>query len=289
MADIIQFRRDTVERWSEFNPILAEGEIGFILGDSNYYKIGDGVRSWNDLPLKGFNGNIEEEFGERDDSVISQKGITNLFKYIVSNNSHIDISSGWNVLDNFGENYEKALQSCGMYVLINNHLPVGYMFMISDTSKCIIQWIFGDVSIEDGQIINSSKDANILFRSIYWDENMSDENRGIITEWKFLHNNFIFNNENEINAKDELKLSPSVKVFKNSLQQVDLQIQNVEKGLSADYTKKIDAVNLNNEKLNAKYEQLEKDCDNFVSIKELKSLVNTTNDFSDDFSDDFSN
>lgn len=52
MADLIQLRRDTEERWRTINPILAEGEVGLVL-DNVGFKIGDGVNSWNDLPLLG--------------------------------------------------------------------------------------------------------------------------------------------------------------------------------------------------------------------------------------------
>ena len=52
MADLIQLRRDTEERWRTINPILAEGEVGLIL-DNVGFKIGDGVNNWNDLPLLG--------------------------------------------------------------------------------------------------------------------------------------------------------------------------------------------------------------------------------------------
>jgi Tfp pilus assembly protein PilZ len=46
MADRIQFRRDTAARWSQYNPILLEGEIGVVTDNPNQYKIGDGVHAW---------------------------------------------------------------------------------------------------------------------------------------------------------------------------------------------------------------------------------------------------
>lgn len=51
--DLIQNRRDTNENWEEQNPVLAEGEIGFVV-DQNYYKIGDGVSSWKNLQRIGY-------------------------------------------------------------------------------------------------------------------------------------------------------------------------------------------------------------------------------------------
>ena len=51
--DLIKNRRDTNENWEEQNPVLAEGEIGFVI-DQNYYKIGDGVSSWKNLQRIGY-------------------------------------------------------------------------------------------------------------------------------------------------------------------------------------------------------------------------------------------
>lgn len=45
----IQIRRDSMSTWSAVNPILAEGELGLELG-SGFIKIGDGIRTWNQLP-----------------------------------------------------------------------------------------------------------------------------------------------------------------------------------------------------------------------------------------------
>ena len=92
MADLIQFRRDTAERWAAANPVLAEGEIGLVLGSSNQYKMGDGVTPWNSLPIKGFNGNILDELGSNYDAVISQAGLTRILKNIVNNGSNVKLS-----------------------------------------------------------------------------------------------------------------------------------------------------------------------------------------------------
>ncbi len=44
-----KLKRGTADRWVELNPILAEGEPGFVY-DQNRLKIGDGKTAWNDLP-----------------------------------------------------------------------------------------------------------------------------------------------------------------------------------------------------------------------------------------------
>lgn len=56
MADRIQFRGDTTANWKSVNPVLLKNEIGFITDSVNQFKIGDGVRTFNQLPLYGFDG-----------------------------------------------------------------------------------------------------------------------------------------------------------------------------------------------------------------------------------------
>lgn len=74
--DRIQFRRDTLANWNSVNPILLEGEIGYVLDDPNLHKIGDGVHTWNQLPFRGFDGTIVHDTGDSENAVMSQKGVT---------------------------------------------------------------------------------------------------------------------------------------------------------------------------------------------------------------------
>lgn len=55
MSYLIQIRRDTEANWASINPILAQGEFGYVL-DSQEFKIkkGDGVTAWNSLPFIEF-------------------------------------------------------------------------------------------------------------------------------------------------------------------------------------------------------------------------------------------
>lgn len=85
MADKIQFRRDTAARWSQYNPILLEGEIGYVTDNPNQYKIGDGEHAWNDLPLRGFTGTISQELGDDENAVVSQNAITKVVNQINAN------------------------------------------------------------------------------------------------------------------------------------------------------------------------------------------------------------
>lgn len=48
----IQFKRADAARWEEVNPVLAEGQPGWVM-DENRLKIGDGVTPWIDLPYLG--------------------------------------------------------------------------------------------------------------------------------------------------------------------------------------------------------------------------------------------
>lgn len=222
MAYRIQFRRDTIENWIKFNPILMEGEPGFILNSSNY-KLGDGIKAWNELPMRNFN-NIVDTLGDDYDSVISQGGITEVLKYIVSNNSRIDISQGWNVLDEQGENYFIALQSCGLYVLMQDQYPAYYMIVTSDNMQHgITQWVFGNLLIEsDGSIQGTHNDeaARIIFRSIYWNGSLPAENLGKWSKWQYLQDDFISNDGNKKRNLDETSMTPSLKFFKDSLKEI---------------------------------------------------------------------
>lgn len=53
MATIVKttfrLKRGTAARWAEVNPILDQGEPGFVY-DQNRLKVGDGITPWNDLP-----------------------------------------------------------------------------------------------------------------------------------------------------------------------------------------------------------------------------------------------
>lgn len=50
-----QFRRGTALQWTSANPILAAGEMG-IETDTDLFKLGDGVNTWNNLPYGGIQG-----------------------------------------------------------------------------------------------------------------------------------------------------------------------------------------------------------------------------------------
>ena len=49
----VQMRRDTLANWNSVNPVLAEGEWGWVIGTEDF-KIGDGIHAWLDLPYIQF-------------------------------------------------------------------------------------------------------------------------------------------------------------------------------------------------------------------------------------------
>lgn len=113
MAYRIQQRRDTAARWAEMNPILLDGEMGLVTDNPNQYKIGDGVHTWNELPLRGYTGTISQEFGEREDAVVSQKVVSEKFSETEQKLS--DIGSEVEKIEVFGEGVEKELTQYSSY------------------------------------------------------------------------------------------------------------------------------------------------------------------------------
>ncbi len=70
----MQQRRGTAQQWTDADPILAAGEIGFET-DTNQFKIGDGVNHWEDL---SYFKNLEDLGGNLDDYILlTQKGAAN--------------------------------------------------------------------------------------------------------------------------------------------------------------------------------------------------------------------
>lgn len=55
MATKIQVRRGTAAEWTNSNPVLSSGEIGFET-DTGLFKIGDGAGVWTTLDYAGGGG-----------------------------------------------------------------------------------------------------------------------------------------------------------------------------------------------------------------------------------------
>lgn len=90
----IQTRRDTAATWTQFNPILALGELGFET-NTGKAKIGNGTTAWNSLPyvistywddiqqkpsyltyLSGLSTNVQQKFNDLDNTISGLSGGT---------------------------------------------------------------------------------------------------------------------------------------------------------------------------------------------------------------------
>lgn len=259
MADLIQFRRDTAERWTAINPVLAEGELGLVLGSSNQYKVGDGVTHWNDLPLKGFNGNILDELGNDYGAVISQGGLSLVLKSIVNNNSKVNIDE----LDSINDRHKQ-----GLYAIVPNggnskSVPIGHMLLTADPMvHTINQWVFGNFTVEGNNISISHVDGchSILVRSY----NRASGYLGDIgtwTKWRYYQQEFI---KSEKDADDgekwtygATKIQSLLSALKSTLEE---KVNNVNSSLRADFNETNENVNNLESKfnyLNAKTDKLE--------------------------------
>jgi hypothetical protein len=58
MPTVIQTRRGTSTQWATSNPVLLDGEIGFVT-DTKQLKIGDGVTAWNSLSFQQLTGEFQ--------------------------------------------------------------------------------------------------------------------------------------------------------------------------------------------------------------------------------------
>lgn len=85
-------RHDTKANWQTNNPILLKGEIGNVDDNPNLYKIGDGTSRWNDLPFRGYNGTVADRTGNDENSVMSQKVVTEIIAAVDSRLTELEKS-----------------------------------------------------------------------------------------------------------------------------------------------------------------------------------------------------
>ena len=104
MAQVInttfKLKRGTAARWAEVNPILAQGEPGFVY-DANRLKIGDGITAWNDLPYIDGKREVGDydyitDFPEvgRSDIIYKAEKEQSLYQYNPETSSYEKLSSG---------------------------------------------------------------------------------------------------------------------------------------------------------------------------------------------------
>ena len=100
-----RLKRGTAARWAELNPILDNGEPGFVY-NANRLKIGDGVTPWNDLPyIEGKNEvanyNSMADFPLKGDPSIIYKASKelSLYQFNPQTNTYEQFGRG-NIIDN---------------------------------------------------------------------------------------------------------------------------------------------------------------------------------------------
>lgn len=135
MADRIQQRRDTAARWAQYNPVLLEGEVGYVTDNPNQYKIGDGIHAWNELPLRGYTGTITQEMGSDENVVISQR--TSIVSVMPVRRSSTENLFDYNTLAFNGKKYYINPKS-GKYIENNDYpLFVSHLIPIDSTKSQI--------------------------------------------------------------------------------------------------------------------------------------------------------
>lgn len=164
--DRVQFRRDTAANWQTYNPVLMEGEMGLVTDKPNQYKIGDGTNTWNDLPLRGYNGNIAQELGDDEDAVMSQNSVT---KYLINGFRN---TSSINFIDS---RYELSGDDIKEYSWIDSTVlnsdgttSTNIEYKTTDYIGNSSEWILGGTYIQLGAIVGTNINSlNIA----YYDNN----------------------------------------------------------------------------------------------------------------------
>lgn len=100
ISTTFRLKRGTAARWAELNPILDQGEPGFVY-DQNLLKIGDGVTPWNELPcIQGQTGIMNfdtmEDFPEngREDLIYKAADELSLYQFNAITNKYEKLSDG---------------------------------------------------------------------------------------------------------------------------------------------------------------------------------------------------
>ena len=95
-----QLKRGAASSWARLNPILSEGEPGFVY-DTHRLKIGDGIHHWNDLPYIDNKSDVENydwqnEFPKEGDSHVLYRAIKemSLYQYNPTTATYEKLSDG---------------------------------------------------------------------------------------------------------------------------------------------------------------------------------------------------
>ena len=91
----MQQRRGTAQQWTDADPILAAGEIGFET-DTSQFKIGDGVNAWSDL---SYFKNLEDLGGTLDDYIPLTQRASNNGVATLDGTGNVPVSQLGNLID----------------------------------------------------------------------------------------------------------------------------------------------------------------------------------------------
>lgn len=100
-----KLKRGTAARWAEVNPILEQGEPGFVY-DQNRLKIGDGVTPWNNLPYIDGKREVADYNNLSDFPVVGETGVIykasdelSLYQFNATTKEYEKLSSGQEIDD----------------------------------------------------------------------------------------------------------------------------------------------------------------------------------------------
>lgn len=117
MATRMQQRRGTAQQWTDADPILEAGEIGFET-DTGQFKIGDAVNHWSDL---SYFKSLEDLSGDFDDYILlTQKG-SNGGVATLDSNGHIPVSQLANLIDGSPQNLDTLKEIADAVELVTIH------------------------------------------------------------------------------------------------------------------------------------------------------------------------
>ena len=170
--DRIQLRRDSLQRWTQENPILLEGEIGLVL-DTMSFKIGDGIHNWSQLDYSS-DPTILQDLGDSQSAIISQRGTTQQIKLETSY-----LNSVSRTLKFFNEFIELNNDGTAKPIAPSDTYKIAYIALKGDevqfstTVPCSYNWYRTDTSPSsfisrtyDGKVVAGAQFVLLQFNGV---------------------------------------------------------------------------------------------------------------------------
>jgi len=139
----IKIKRDTSINWSTENPILVEGELGVDL-DNRLVKLGDGVTSWNVLPVlvKEATVDVDEVTGAITINSTDALTLTSVTDMLQSSGGQLTLASGdtLNIISNSGNsdviiNGQKYIFGASEYDATTYFQILGNSLIVNETDN----------------------------------------------------------------------------------------------------------------------------------------------------------